>query len=274
MKRIFQIALLFVAVSTSYAQQTYALIIGVAEHMRPENNLTWTVNDANKFSDFLKSKEGGAVPAANIYLLLNDKAKKANIIQYGKELFSKAKENDRVIFFFSGHGAPGAFVPYDATDYNSLLFFGEVKEIFRSASCKAKLCFADACHAGSLKMDKKEMKKAEAEKKKAERAKSKSAPSSKLSADDVEVAIMLSCMPEEVSWESPKYKQGYFSYFLIQGLTGYADLNGDKIITMKELHRYVFTKVSNAVKTEIKGYTQRPMTFGKFDASMVVSRLQ
>lgn len=262
-------AMLLVGIS-GFAQQTYALIIGVAEHLNPQNNLTWTVNDANKFADFLKSPEGGSVPAANIYLLLNDKSKKANIISYGKELFSKAKENDRVIFFFSGHGAPGAFVPYDALDYNGLLFFSELKEIFRSASCKVKLCFADACHSGSLKIDKKEMKRAEINRKREEKAKS----NAKLKTDDVEVAIMLSSMPEEVSWESPKFKQGYFSYYLIEGLKKYADLNGDKIITMKELHTYVYKKVSAAVKKEIPGYTQRPMTFGKFDANMVVSRLQ
>lgn len=272
MKNLILISAILLVSISSFAQQTYALIIGVAEHQNPQNNLTWTVNDANKFADFLKSQEGGSVPAGNIYLLLNDKAKKANIIQYGKELFSKAKENDRVIFFFSGHGAPGAFVPYDATDYNSLIFFSEVKEIFRSASCKTKLCFADACHAGSLKMDKKSMKREQAKRSREVKAKAKSNP--KLKSDDVEVAIMLSCMPEEVSWESPKFKQGYFSYYLIEGLKNYADLNGDKIITMRELHKYVYAKVSAAVKREIPGKTQRPMTFGKFDANMVVSRLK
>jgi uncharacterized caspase-like protein len=272
MKNLFYLAVILLAFTTSFAQQTYAIIIGVAKYQNPEMNLTWTVNDANRFADFLKSTEGGSVPATNIYLLLDDKAKKANIISYGKELFAKAKENDRVIFFFSGHGAPGAFVPYDATDYNSLLFFPEIKEIFRTASCKTKLCFADACHSGSLKMDKKAMKRANVQRKKEGKAKAKANPN--LAANDVDVAIMLSCMPEELSWETPKYKHGYFAYFLIEGLKKYADLNGDKIITMKELHKYVYVKVSEAVKKEQPGYTQRPMTFGKFDANMVVSRLQ
>jgi len=271
MKQIFIVAMLLVGM-TSFAQKTYALIIGVAEHQNPQNNLTWTVNDANKFSEFIMSSEGGSVPSKNIYLLTNSKATKANIIQYGKELFSKAKENDRVIFFFSGHGAPGAFVPYDASDWNSLLSFADLKEIFRAASCKIKLCFADACHAGSLKVDKREMKIAQLKQTKAEKARAKN--NRKNNTDEVEVAIMLSCMPEEVSLESPKKKQGYFSYYLIEGLKQYADLNGDKKITIQELHKYVYKKVSDAVKTEIPGYTQRPMTFGKFDVNMVVSRLQ
>ena len=274
MKKLVLLFAFFLSITLSFAQQTYAILIGVAKYQNPEMNLTWTENDAKKFSEFLRSPEGGSIPAANIYLLLNEKATKANIIAYGKELFSKAKENDRVIFFFSGHGAPGGFVPYDCTDLSGLLLFKEIKEIFRSASCKSKLCFADACHSGSFKTDKKEMKRMEIERKKAERAKAKSKSGAKPAADDVEVAIMLSCMPEEVSWESAKYKHGYFAYFLIQGLTKYADLNGDKIITMRELHKYVYTKVSETCRTERQGYTQRPMTFGKFDANMVVSRLQ
>ena len=135
---------------------TYALVIGVADYKnfsREDGDLNFTIKDAENFAAFLKSKKGGSVPASNIILLTNAQASKENIIAKGKALFAKAKKDDRVIFYFSGHGSKGCFMPYDAGDIgNSLLYFNEVKSIFRSAKCNTKLLFADACFSGSMRL--------------------------------------------------------------------------------------------------------------------------
>jgi uncharacterized caspase-like protein len=234
-------------------------VVGVADY---ENNvsglidLTWTTEDSKKFSEFLMTKEGGSVPAANIYLLNNEKAKKANIIYYAKQLFSKAKEEDRVIFFFSGHGMPGAFIPYDFEPITSsnYLSYQEVKEIFRTSKSKTKLLFADACYAGELKNNQKAVKEFPISQEK--------------SSNETNILIMLSCAPDETSLESTYAKQSLFAYFLIHGLKGYADKNKDKNITAEELHRYVYNKTSKAAE-KLKG-KQHPTTFGSFDKNLVV----
>jgi len=244
---------------------TYAVIVGIADYKYESTapDLTWTINDADKFSGFLMSEKGGSIPAGNIYLLKNSKAKKANIIYYAKQLFAKAGENDRVIFFFSGHGTEGALVPHDGV-YNpstqqtyNLLYYTELQDIMKSAKCKTKMIFADACHSGSIK--EKEFKKVE----------DKTEPKPPVRApQDLEVAIMTASSATELSIEMPELKMGLFSYHLIDGLEGSADANKDKRVTIFELHNYVYNQV------HAKNPKQSPVTFGKFDKEMVVSSIK
>jgi uncharacterized caspase-like protein len=54
--------------------------------------------------------------------------------------------------------------------------------------------------------------------------------------------------------ESDKWKNGVFTYSILSGLENYAaDLNGDKIITVSELRKYVGEKV-----VELTNGAQKP----------------
>ena len=246
-------------------QNTYAVVIGIADYKyeNTASDLVWTINDAEKFVKYLKSDKGGKVPNENIYYLKNDKAKKANIMKYAKLLFEKADVNDRVVFYWSGHGREGAFIPHDGFYNNetkkvhNLLYFSDLKEIMKSAKCKTKLIFADACHSGSLKpsTDKQVI------------AKSKSLNQKSLFINDTKVLVMVASSANEYSMEYKSLQQGVFSYYLLKGLEGYADKNADKKVTAKELHDFVYK--------EVKSYNpkQSPITFGRFDRNMVVSNL-
>jgi len=246
-------------------QNTYAVVIGIADYkyQNTASDLTWTVNDADKFIKFLQSNKGGNVPNENIYYFKDSKAKKANIIKYAEELYKKAGPNDRVIFFWSGHGCKGAFIPYDGyfnekeNKIYNILYYKDLKEIMRAANSNVKIIFADACHSGSLK---------ESSTIKMER-KAHALEETKEIDNNSEVAIMVASNADEVSMEYSTLKQGVFSYFLIKGLEGQADANNDKKVTIKELHDYVYK--------EVKSYNpkQSPVTFGKFDKEMIVSTI-
>ncbi len=238
-------------------KNTYAVIVAVADYQYI-NDLNFTVNDAQLFAKFLMSDEGGDIPSENIYLLTDKMAKKANIIHYGKKMFARASSEDRVIFYFTGHGTKGAFLPYD-TDINGaekVLYFSEIKEIFKTAECKTKLLFADACFSGSFK--KKQIDKI------------KSGINEKEN-DEIEVALMLSSSGDETSLEMGKLRQGVFSYYLTHGLKGNADKDNNKLVTIEELHNYVSTNVK--AKAKELNETQTPITFGKFDKNMVVAEM-
>ena len=56
------------------------------------------------FADYLKSNAGGNVNPENITLLTNETATKARIYEEMRLMKEKVKENDLVIFYFSGHG--------------------------------------------------------------------------------------------------------------------------------------------------------------------------
>ena len=160
MKRVFLIlmyvvALVLCALNVGAYNKTYAVIVAVADYKYAtamNGDLKYTVNDASKFYNFLKSAAGGSVPSANIVYLTNSSATRSNIITKTKTLFANAKTDDRVIFYFSGHGDRACFLPYDTDSYgNNLLWFDEVQVLFRCAKCNNKLLIADACFSGSMK---------------------------------------------------------------------------------------------------------------------------
>lgn len=249
-----------VSVSLSAYENTYAVVIGVADYKNytpGDGNLNYTINDATSFATFLKSKKGGSVPAANIVLLTDAQASKANIIAKAKNLFAKAKKNDRVIFYFSGHGSKGCFVPYDVGIMGgNLLYFDEVKSIFRCAKCNTKLLFADACFSGSMKTELLSNNKQK-----------KSLEKSIKAASNMNIAVMMSCQDDEFSIESADLGQGVFTYYLMKGLGGKANRDGNKYITIQELYYYVYHKVQD------KTINQTPQLFGKFDLRLVVAKV-
>ena len=263
MKRILLLSVLCMALcKASYSyQKTYAVIIGIAdyENLKSSDDLRYTVNDAMKFYEFLKSKKGGSIPETNIVLLLGSQATKDNIVEKSKELFEKAGVNDRVIFYYSGHGWKECFMPYDVTKKgNNMLYFDEVKEIFRCAQCNTKLLFADACFAGTMKES--------IIKKSAKRNKKKN-----FNMENVNIAVMMSCKADETSLEMGSLKQGVFTYYLMEGLGGEANKDGNKYITIQELFYYIYQKVQD--KASQGRNKQTPELFGKFDLRLIVANV-
>lgn len=244
---------------------TYALIVAIADYQYMgyrTGDLAFTVNDAKKFYDFVQSGQMGEHERV-VEILLDQKATKSNILRTMQRLFSQADENDKVMLYFSGHGDRDVFLPYDLKpgDARTMLYHREIKSIFKQSKSKNKLLIADACYSGSLKKEKpKVMDRA------SERALDRDRQ------EDVSVAIMISCMENEKSYEHPSLKQGVFSYFLMKGLKGEADANVDQTVTIEELYYYVRNGTYNFVKNNLKK-AQRPVLFGNFDRSMSISIL-
>ena len=269
MNKMRKLILLFVLLlgmgATAFAyDNTYAIIIGVADYknFEPGNgDLTFTVSDARRFSDFLQSKRGGSVPASNIVLLTDAQATKQNILDKGKALFAKSGKNDRVIFYFSGHCGEGYFLPYDVTTFGqNLLFYDEVKSIFRTSKSNTKLLFADACHSGSMKPDAKK-----------DVTLQKNLENGKKAASNMNIAVMLSCQQDQYSLEMGRLSQGLFTYYVMEGLGGAANRDGNKYITIQELFYYVYHHVEDMAASI--GEKQTPMLFGKFNLALIVGNL-
>ena len=272
MKRLTTLLLLLIGTvggACAY-ENTYAVIVGVADYKNfvpGDGDLNYTVSDAISFASFLKSKKGGNVPASNIVLLTDAQATKDNIIAKAKALFAKAKKDDRVIFYFSGHGSKGCFLPYDAGDIgNNLLYFNEVKSIFRSAKCNTKLLFADACFAGS-------MKRGLANNSELKKSIEKNLKKSLKSTSNMNIAVMMSCQGDETSMEMGSLKQGLFTYYLMEGLGGQANSDGNKYVTIQELYYYLYHKVKNKAARCNPPHKQTPELFGKFDLRLIVAKV-
>lgn len=214
--------------------KVWALVVGVAHYNHMEM-LRYTDDDAYRMAMFLKSPEGGALPEEQIALLIDEDAVHDNIISAMQAMFARADSNDIVLFYFSGHGVEGAFVPYDYDGIHNLLSHIDVRDMMERSAAKFKVCIADACHSGGLEAF---------------------AARGVATADDVidryyaafdqaenSTVLLLSSQSEEKSLESSGMRQGIFSHFLIRALKGEADYNNDKIVDISELFNFVYHHV-------------------------------
>jgi uncharacterized caspase-like protein len=78
--------------------------------------------------------------------------------------------------------------------------------------------------------------------------------------------ILTASGANEVSAESDELQHGIFTHFLIKGLQGEADSDGDGLITVDEVYTYVSKQVPQATNQE-----QHPVKKGIVEGPLVLS---
>ncbi|MBK6365284.1 MAG: caspase family protein [Saprospiraceae bacterium] len=235
----------------------YSLIVGVATYNHT-SSLKYTDDDAYRLYAFLKSPEGGALPDDQISILIDDAATRPAILKEMDRISEKAGENDVIIVYLSGHGLDGNFVPFDFDGKKNLVNYKELFTKLDRSDAKHKLFITDACHSGSML------------------AQARSPYEITLgqlydayALAEKGSAYLTSSKSEEVSLEYGGLRQGIFSHFLIRGLKGEANYDGDNIVTVEELYQYV--------SKEVKKYTagaQNPSITGNYDPDMPVAMVR
>ncbi len=236
----------------------YAVVVGVGNYRRMPT-LQYTDDDAAIFYDHLKSNAGGALPDNQIALLLNGDATRQNIVYYLRQLSRQADANDVFIFYFSGHGLQGSFLPVDFDGFRNQLRHEEILEILAGSPAKQKLCIADACFSGNLDYDD------------TFAAKGPNFEPTKCYYDAFEntnsgTALLMSSNPTEVSLEDRELRHGVFTYFLMRGMNGAADFDHNQIVSIQELFHYVYHHVSEYTKGK-----QSPVLTGDYDNRLPVA---
>jgi uncharacterized caspase-like protein len=78
--------------------------------------------------------------------------------------------------------------------------------------------------------------------------------------------IITASAANEVSVEKDELGHGVFTYYLLEGLRGRADLDQDSMVTVDEAYRYVYDQVPRATAQE-----QHPVKKGSVEGSLVLS---
>lgn len=232
----------------------WAVVVGAARYTHMPT-LRYTDDDAYQVYAFLKSPEGGALRDEQVQLLIDEDATRANILTAVRNTFLKADENDVVLFYFSGHGLQGSFLPVDFDGENNNLRHEELRNLLNASRAKHKLVLADACHSGSLLARKSSGTKGRLQK-----------YYTAFEATKGGTGLLMSSKGEEYSLEDGGLRSGVFSHFLVRGLKGEANANEDKVITIKELFDYVHQKVRTYT-----GNVQTPTLTGDYDEKMPVA---
>ncbi len=246
----------------------YAVIVGVSNYanLPAAAQLKFAESDARRIYQTVISREGGQIEPENVKTLFGAQATKANIAKAIEEwLPSVAKEDDRVIVFFAGHGfvyqGKGYLAPYDFafertsdTGYD-MARLGEV--LANKVKARNKILLTDACHSAKILpgLSSKQIND-----------QFKSLPGT--------FFTLASSREAESSFEDPNLANGsgVFAYFLVQGWKGQADVDPeDGVVTADELVQYVRSQVRQYAKAH--GVVQNPQESGSFPADMMLGFL-
>lgn len=248
----------------------WAVVIGIDayQHIPP---LKYAVNDAKAFYQYLVNK--GQIPSENITLLLDQEASLSRLRStLGTHLKNKAGKEDMVILYFAGHGATETDVqspdgdglekyllPYDADPkdlYASAIPMRELSYIFNRIRSERLVFIVDSCYSGAsggrtIPVG-------------TFRASISEAFLDRISSGRGRI-ILTASAANEVSAEKDELQHGVFTYFLLEGLLGDADLDKDGVITVDEIYGYVSKHVSQVTRQE-----QHPVKKGAVEGQLIL----
>ena len=223
-----------------------AVIIGNRNYSNPDvPTVDFAIRDAAVMKEYLISAFG--YQEGNI-IYLEDATQGAFYSTFGTvsrngRLHNYIKENQSDVFvYYSGHGAPdpetkdGYFVPVDCdpsmvalNGYSLDLFYSQIRKLkARSVTVVIDACFSGSSDKGMLLKN--------------------------ISPVFIEVdqkaltgnnsVIFTSAGGDQVSSWYPEKKHSLFTYYYLKGIQGEANINGDKSLTVGELHDYLEENVS------------------------------
>ena len=259
--------------SGSSQPQQWAVIVGISEYSNPTiKNLNYADRDARDFAEFLKSSAGGGFEPERMKILLNKDATLQNVKQALNSFLRQTIDKDLVVIYFAGHGAPEPANPannylltYDtdplSLETTAFPMWDINTALTRYIPSKRVVVFTDACHSGGISSDL------------ATRGVSLSETNlinqylTDLSKSKEGTIVFTASQAGEVSQELDKFGHGIFTYYLLQGMKGAADINNDYTVTIGELMDYV----EEAVKRQTKGNQHPTRNQGNYDKEMTIS---
>lgn len=222
----------------------YAVLIGVNEYIDPViSPLKYCSQDAQKLYDQL-SKSG--YEKNDIYLITQEnKAVKGQpfkhvILNTLDVILGQLNPKDTILISMSGHGletnGKTFFCPMDTKLDNlegSTIDISSVFEKLHASKAGFKLMIVDACRERISETR--------------SLASGRRSLVNSILSPPKGIVLMQSCSDGEFSYELEGIGQGVFSYYLVDGLKGNADANGDGTITFSELQEYVTTQTQRRV---------------------------
>ena len=220
-----------------------AIVFGI-EYYKDVPGVSFAKRDAIWMKEYFNKTFN--IPSDRIYMRSDADVGQAEF----RKIFSKGgwidkrikKNKSNIFFYFAGHGAPniddnkGYLIPYDGdpnyasqTGYSLDELYSELNRL----SSKSVTVFLDACFSGVNRNN--EMLLANAR-------------PVFLEVDNSytdKVTVFSAAGSKQISSSWPEKKHGLFSYFLMKGIQGDADLNNNKELTLGELGKYLEDNVSS-----------------------------
>jgi len=225
------------------ASDRWAVLIGINGYHESLGRLKYSVNDCRRLAEVLTTGDD-AFPADHVLVLTDDEAAErrptyGNIHSWLASWLSQPDEDDTVLVFFAGHGremdGKCYLVPADAT-LQTIHVAGipvpYVQELLNRCKARQKVLVLDACHSGAGRD-----------------VSTMAAPMMKTLSAGKGIYTLTSCDVDELSHEWDEKKQGVFSYYLAEALSGSCPPDGRGHITADGVYEWVFDRVREWTRT-------------------------
>ena len=251
--------------------RNWAVIVGVSDYLYG-GDLEYCDDDAQ---DMYNRLTGAGWRPANIRLLKNSQATKSNIQSEISWMATNAGSQDLCLFFFSGHGGYSTDVsPIDEADsydeyicpHDSLPYSwandirDDELDAWLSPIAARKVVILDTCHSGGfIRAAELTIKTRQAE---------ESANLVDGFARDINKSgfvVLTASDDDESSYEDPFLQNGVFTYYVVQGLVGPADANGNGV-SAEEAFAYAAPRAQ-----AYTGYAQTPQLWDGIAGEVILT---
>ncbi|MFH1724326.1 MAG: caspase family protein [Elusimicrobiota bacterium] len=221
----------------------FALVVGV-DRYRALPRADYAERDASTMREYL---EGMGVPASHVVILSGATATRGELVKHLEEWLPRnVTAKSRVYFYYAGHGAmdPGSgdahLMPWDVDPSFIRSSAYALKDVYATLSkLKAEKVVAilDTCFSGAGGRS----------------VIAKGTRPLVLTADPelplvTRLSVLSAASGSEITGSLKEQGHGMFTYYVLKGLQGAADADGNKSITIKELHAYALKEVGRAAR--------------------------
>lgn len=244
--------------------QRWALVIGISEYADARiPDLNFADQDADAIAEFLRTPQAGqgGFRDSNLLLIKNEEATYQNIRTAIRSWLRQSTPDDVIYVFIAGHGLPDPdrptdlyLLPHDARLDNLAATAIPMEDFQRDLDrleSRATVVLADACHSAGVGTGLRSLG---------------SNPINDIFLDRMSVGrgglvTITSSQPDEISKEDEAFGDGHgvFTYYLLQGLQGAADINADRIVDVGEMFDFVQDGVRRATRNaQTPAISKRP----------------
>jgi uncharacterized caspase-like protein len=214
-----------------------ALLIGVGEYLPSSGlqNLAAAARDVAAMRDVLVQPGIGGFAEADVTVLLNPAPQ--GMREALERLFAGRKSDDLVLLYFSGHGVVDDYGKFHLTTAqtdqgllnSTAIAAGFVHGLMAGQGSKRQVVILDCCFSGAFAQD----MKAKGE-----------VVNLQPQLGGRGRAVLTSSSATEYSFEQKESELSVYTACLVEGLrTGMADMNGDGLVSVDELHHFAQSKV-------------------------------